>query len=52
VPAITINDGAWAFCLQGGDGEHTWTAIEPAPVETLRFRHAVAPEPSAVALRE
>lgn len=53
MPAITINKGGWAFCLHGGDGEHEWGAIEPAPVDTLRFRRGMAPASSeAMALAE
>lgn len=51
-PAITINRGAWAVCLQGGDDEHKWDAIEPSAVETLRYHRTTAPEVSAVALEK
>lgn len=39
LPSVTLHDGKWAYCLQGGDGDHTWCAIEPAPIEMLSVRH-------------
>lgn len=50
VPMITVNEGNWAFCLRGGDSEHKWDAIDPAPVESLRFRRNIAPEASIAAV--
>lgn len=40
--SITLHDGQWAYCLQGGSSDHTWHAIEPAPVEMLRVRRHIS----------
>lgn len=50
VSMITINESKWALCLRGGDSQHEWRSIEPAPVESLRLYRNVPSEVSAVAL--
>ena len=52
VPMITVNEGRWAFCVRGGDGEHKWDPIEPTAVESLRFRRNIAPEVFGTSLRQ
>lgn len=36
LPAVTIHEGAWAFCVAGGEDHHRWQTIEPTSVEQLR----------------
>lgn len=50
LPNLTLHNGQWAYCPQGGDRDHKWNAIEPAPLEMLGVRrHAseVAPMEAA-----
>jgi hypothetical protein len=37
--ALTIHDGAWAFCAMGGDGKgHEWRPSDGLPlIEAMRF---------------
>ena len=50
VPMVTVNEGAWAFCLQGGDGQHDWVSIVPCPIERLRFFRPATAQAPALAL--
>ncbi len=34
--AITIHEGAWAFCPLGAVDEHAWERIESTNLESLR----------------
>jgi len=51
--ALTIHDGAWAFCASGGVGTgHEWRPSDGLPLsDAIRLtpRHAVDPAPSAPA---
>lgn len=38
-PNLTLYGGKWAYCPHGGDTDHKWEAIEPAPFEMLRLGH-------------
>lgn len=40
LPNLTIHEGRWAYCPQGGSRQHSWDPIDPAPLELLRVRHA------------
>ena len=40
--SVTLREGQWAYCLHGGDRDHTWVAIEPTHVERLRVRHHIS----------
>lgn len=37
-PLVTLHERKWAYCPQGGDRDHKWDAIEPAPYEAIRTR--------------
>jgi hypothetical protein len=36
-PAITLEQGSWAYCSWGAGSRHEWIRIDPTPIEALRF---------------
>ena len=35
-PAVTWQQGSWAYCSWGAEDRHQWTRIDPTAIETLR----------------